>query len=81
IILMDVQMPEMDGLEATRMIRACLAVQPVIVAVTANVMMGDREECMQSGMDDYMSKPFELEQLLNMLEKWALVIRDKRKVS
>lgn len=72
IILMDVQMPEMDGLEATRMIRLCLDVQPVIVAMTANTMQGDREECLQSGMDDYISKPIHLEELVVILEKWAL---------
>lgn len=81
IILMDVQMPEMDGLEATRMIRTCLEVQPVIIAVTANAMQGDRDLCMQAGMDDYMSKPIELKELLNQLEKWALVIRERKKLS
>jgi len=81
IILMDVQMPEMDGLEATRMIRTCLEIQPVIVAVTANAMQGDRDLCMQAGMDDYMSKPIELKELLNQLEKWALVIRERKKLS
>lgn len=79
LILMDVQMPEMDGLEATRMIRLCLEVQPVIIAMTANVMQGDREECMQAGMDDYISKPVELAQLVNMLEKWSIQIREKRR--
>jgi CheY-like chemotaxis protein len=81
IILMDVQMPEMNGLEATRMIRTCLEIQPVIIAMTANVMQGDRDECMQAGMDDYMSKPIELPELLNQLEKWALVLRERRKIS
>jgi len=81
IILMDVQMPEMNGLEATRMIRTCLEVQPIIIAMTANVMQGDRDECMQAGMDDYMSKPIDLGELLNQLEKWALVLRDRRKLS
>jgi CheY-like chemotaxis protein len=81
IILMDVQMPEMDGLEATRMIRTCLEVQPVIIAMTANVMQGDRDACMQAGMDDYMSKPIDLKELLNQLEKWQRATREKRKAS
>jgi CheY-like chemotaxis protein len=71
LILMDVQMPQMDGLEATRMIRLCLEVQPVIIAMTANSMLGDREECLQAGMDDYISKPVRIEELVTMLEKWA----------
>jgi len=79
IVLMDVEMPEMNGLEATRMIRTCLEVQPIIIAMTANVMQGDRDTCMQSGMDDYMSKPIDLKELLSQLEKWALVIREKRR--
>jgi CheY-like chemotaxis protein len=81
IILMDVQMPEMNGLEATRMIRTCLEIQPVIIAMTANVMQGDRDDCIQAGMDDYMSKPIELQELLNQLEKWALVLKERRKIS
>ena len=78
LILMDVQMPEMDGLEATKMIRVCLNKQPVIIAMTANVMHGDRMACMQAGMDDYISKPVQLGELVNMLEKWAMVITEKR---
>jgi signal transduction histidine kinase/DNA-binding response OmpR family regulator len=78
IILMDVQMPEMNGLEATRMIRTCLDVQPVIIALTANAMQGDRDECMQAGMDDYMSKPIQLNELLAQLEKWALMLKRRR---
>jgi CheY-like chemotaxis protein len=81
VILMDVQMPEMDGLEATRMIRTCLEIQPVIIAMTANVMQGDKDDCIQAGMDDYMSKPIDLKELLSQLEKWALVIRERRKIS
>jgi len=77
LILMDVQMPEMDGLEATRMIRLCLEVQPVIIAMTANSMQGDREECLRAGMDDYISKPVHLEELVIILEKWALQVKDR----
>jgi len=77
MILMDVQMPEMNGLEATRMIRTCLEIQPIIIAMTANVMQGDRDACMQAGMDDYISKPIDLKELLSQLEKWSLVIRNK----
>lgn len=77
LILMDVQMPVMDGLEATRMIRLCLETQPVIIAMTANSMQGDREECFQAGMDDYISKPIHLEELMILLEKWALVVKEK----
>jgi len=72
LILMDVQMPEMDGLEATRRIRKELLKQPVIVALTANAMQGDREECLQAGMDDYISKPVRLDELMRLLEKWAV---------
>lgn len=72
LILMDVQMPEMDGLEATRMIRVCLSEQPVIIAMTANTLQGDREECLKAGMDDYIAKPVRLDGLVNIIEKWAL---------
>lgn len=81
LILMDVQMPEMDGLEATRMIRLCLDKQPIIIAMTANAMQGDRDQCIQSGMNDYISKPVELNILLAMLEKWALIIKDKKQLA
>jgi CheY-like chemotaxis protein/signal transduction histidine kinase len=72
LILMDVQMPEMDGLEATRMIRVCLSEQPIIIAMTANTLQGDREECFKAGMDDYIGKPVRLDGLVNIIEKWAL---------
>ena len=64
-------MPEMDGLEATRTIRLQTGPQPIIIAMTANAMQGDREMCLQAGMDDYISKPIKVEELLKLLEKWA----------
>lgn len=70
IVLMDVQMPEMDGLEATRIIRQADINQPIIIALTANAMQGDQEECLRAGMNDYLSKPLKLEELVIMLEKW-----------
>ncbi len=75
LILMDVQMPEMDGLEATRMIRLCLSEQPVIIAMTANALQGDREICLGAGMDDYIDKPVKLEGLVDLLEKWSLQVK------
>jgi signal transduction histidine kinase/ligand-binding sensor domain-containing protein/DNA-binding response OmpR family regulator len=70
MILMDVQMPEMDGLEATRFIRQNMEHQPVIVAMTANAMAEDRDECLQAGMNDYLSKPLKLQEIMNALERW-----------
>ena len=78
LILMDVQMPIMDGLEATRMIRLCLVTQPIIVAMTANSMQGDREQCLQAGMDDYISKPINIHELVNTIEKWGLEINAQK---
>ena len=49
--------------------------------MTANAMQGDRDKCIQSGMNDYISKPVELNVLLNMLEKWALLIKEKKQTS
>jgi CheY-like chemotaxis protein len=69
LVLMDIQMPEMDGLEATRQIRRTLAPsqQPRIVAMTANAMHGDRAVCLAAGMDDYISKPMRSGDLLAIL--------------
>jgi len=70
VILMDVQMPEMDGLEATRVIRRTFSAtqQPVILAMTAAAMREDQQACLDAGMDGYVSKPVHLEQLLAALE-------------
>jgi signal transduction histidine kinase/ligand-binding sensor domain-containing protein/DNA-binding response OmpR family regulator len=81
LILMDVQMPEMDGLEATRRIRKQFKLQPVIIAMTANAMQGDQEECLQAGMDDYLSKPVKLDEMVKMLTKWANHVQSKPKVA
>jgi signal transduction histidine kinase/ligand-binding sensor domain-containing protein/DNA-binding response OmpR family regulator len=75
IIFMDVQMPEVDGLEATRKIRGIVGDRPVIIAMTANAMQGDREECLRAGMDDYISKPVKLEILVSVLERWASEVK------
>ncbi len=72
LILMDVQMPEMDGLETTRIIRSEHDHQPIIIALTANAMQGDQEDCLQAGMDDYLSKPVRIEELVTLLQKWAV---------
>ncbi len=71
VVLMDVQMPEMDGLEATRHIVENWAPEerPRIIAMTANAMQGDREMCLEAGMDDYISKPIRMEQLVAALSK------------
>jgi CheY-like chemotaxis protein len=68
LILMDMQMPIMDGIEATKRIRNDTNVP--IVALTANAITGEREKCLAAGMDDYLSKPFEEEDLVRVLAKW-----------
>ncbi len=75
IILMDCQMPTMDGFEASRQIRLLNQPQPVIVAVTANALVGERERCLNAGMDDYLSKPFQAEQLIAVVKKWVTARR------
>ena len=75
LVLMDCQMPEMDGFDATRQIRK-LEIKSInqhaipIVAMTANVMSGDRERCLEVGMDDYIGKPVQRDQLESVLRKW-----------
>jgi CheY-like chemotaxis protein len=73
VILMDVQMPEMDGLEASRRITTKWSPdeRPRIVAMTANAMQGDREMCLAAGMDDYLTKPIRVDQLVEALNQVA----------
>jgi CheY-like chemotaxis protein len=73
VILMDVQMPEMDGLEASRRITAkwTPGERPRIVAMTANAMQGDREMCLAAGMDDYVTKPIRVDALVEALNNVA----------
>jgi CheY-like chemotaxis protein len=75
IVLMDLHMPVMDGIDATRAIRELLEVSPLkappIIAVTANAFEEDRRLCLEAGMDDYLAKPFEREELHRLLERWC----------
>lgn len=70
IVLMDVQMPEMDGIEATRIIRNTISETLPVIALTALAIKGDEQKCKDAGMNDYLSKPFEETQLVNMVSKW-----------
>ncbi|MBE9580095.1 MAG: response regulator, partial [Proteobacteria bacterium] len=72
LIFMDIQMPEMDGMKATKAIRDRGFDTVPIVAMTAHAMKGDREKCLQEGMDDYIPKPVKRELVFEMLEKWVL---------
>lgn len=84
LILMDCQMPEMDGYQATSVIRHKEAKKGLprttIIALTANAVAGDREQCLASGMDDYLSKPFTLDQLSEMVGRWLNVKSGKQAV-
>ncbi|MGV3709776.1 MAG: ATP-binding protein [Gemmatimonas sp.] len=74
VVLMDCQMPDMDGLEATRLVRQFEATSDQhvpIVALTANAMVGDREACIAAGMDDFLSKPFQRDDLHRVLHRWT----------
>mgnify|MGYP002826177657 FL=1 len=71
MVFMDCQMPVMDGYESTRAIREYLQGKPLpIIAVTANAMEGDREKCLDAGMDDYLAKPLRKDTLYKMVEHW-----------
>jgi CheY-like chemotaxis protein len=90
LVLMDVQMPDMDGLTATRKIRK-MEVHPQssifnrqysipIIAMTAHAMKGDREKCLESGMDDYISKPINVEELFGVIEKFSPKLNNHKKI-
>ncbi len=84
LILMDCQMPIMDGFEATQKLRQWEGQQTIlqripIIALTANAMEGDRDKCIAAGMDDYMTKPFTLEQLGALLHRWLPLLAKENK--
>ncbi|WP_233595747.1 MULTISPECIES: PAS domain-containing hybrid sensor histidine kinase/response regulator [Corallococcus] len=79
VVLMDVQMPEMDGLETTRNLRTEVPAseQPWVIAMTANAMTADRRECLDAGMDDFLSKPIRVEELISALRRaWERLPRE-----
>jgi CheY-like chemotaxis protein len=83
LIFMDVHMPEMDGLEAARRIvnAAKQGERPVIVAVTADALQGDREKCIDAGMDDYITKPIRVADIQGVLERWGKAADERAKAS
>ncbi|OCX51897.1 hypothetical protein BEL04_18005 [Mucilaginibacter sp. PPCGB 2223] len=78
IVLMDVQMPEMDGIEATQNIRTQNHAQPYIIAMTANAMPEDKEICINAGMNDYLAKPMKVNELISALEKAFLILQKQQ---
>ena len=78
LIFMDVQMPEMDGMEATRVIRKWESQlrdeegRVPIIALTAHAMKGDKEMCLEAGMDEYITKPLKKKYILEMLDRWVV---------
>jgi len=77
VILMDVRMPEMDGFETTQQIRKMAIEQPYIIAMTANTMLSDKEECLNIGMNDYIAKPMHLEEIVKILRIAASSVHSK----
>ncbi|MDD2528468.1 MAG: response regulator [Lentimicrobiaceae bacterium] len=79
IIFMDIQMPEMSGVEATQIImeKYAPAERPYIIAITANALSQDRERCLEMGMDDFMVKPVNIKLLQSTLEKWGRKVERK----
>jgi two-component system, sensor histidine kinase and response regulator len=72
LVLMDMQMPVMDGIEATRVIRADSRFDSLpIIAMTANAMAADRDRCLEAGMNDHIAKPIDPEQLFKVLLRWT----------
>jgi CheY-like chemotaxis protein len=79
VVLMDCQMPELDGFEVTAAIRALPGPQPMIAAVTAYAQVGERERCLEAGMDDYLAKPFRAAELVALVEK-GIVLQGTRRL-
>lgn len=80
LIIMDVQMPEMDGYQAAGAIREYFktkSLRPLIIALTANSLKGDKEKCLEAGMDDYLPKPFKINDLSILIEKWESFLKDE----
>lgn len=76
VVLMDIKIPEMNGLEATRIIRAFNR-KVIIIAQTANAMLGDREKALEAGCNEYLTKPFKKEVLMGLIEKYCKVYPNK----
>ena len=81
VIFMDVQMPEIDGREVTRIIRKRKGAQPVIAAITANAMHGDKEECINAGMDEYLAKPISFKKIASLIETCVSLVKETNQVS
>ena len=81
LILMDVQMPEIDGREVTRIIRRRKGTQPVIAAITANAMQGDKEECIAAGMDDYLAKPISFKKIASLIDTCASIMKSEHETT
>jgi CheY-like chemotaxis protein len=80
VVFMDILMPEMDGYEATKIILDEIPYEkrPKIIAMTANAMQGDKEICLEAGMDDYISKPVRVEDMHDILIKWSVRIYQEK---
>ena len=79
LIFMDIQMPIMSGVDATQNIRSDSVIkQPIILALTANTLASDREMCMSVGMDDFLSKPIDLNTLSKVLQQYGKIVCEQR---